>query len=296
MDTHLKPVMPGVLHFILNTECNAYGFKSVDGYSEICGFCYRSTKKVIASKKNIEKLLKMIKQESEVSRIVFTGGEPLIQKNNYIAFAVEMAKSLGFEVNIHTNGLCLFDKYSEIGKWVDVFTLAIDGSCSRTADWKRGVGFFEHFIDNVKLLINDKKTIAFNTFVDSHNFFDLDDMAKMISGFTKRTKIEYWLISQYRPTVEDVDKKNSFYCFSPSRFKARIEKIVKLYPQINIYSQPTRENESYPIRIWLFVDGFLTVDTGNHHDRRHVVVGNCFKDGFKVLYKKAFKIRDGRFL
>lgn len=290
--THLRPVMPGVLHFILNTECNSWMLRPVSGSPGVCDFCYRPNEKISASECNIKKLFQMVKKESTISRIVFTGGEPLMRYNHF-EFAVKVAKKLGFEVNVHTNGLCLAEKYSKIREWVDVFSLAIDGSCPGTADWKRGAGFFNRFINNVNLLIHNKATIAFNTFIDSYNFFDLNNMAKLISDFSKRTRVEYWLISQYRPALKDDSEKNFFYHFSPKQFKEKIENIVKLYPEINIYSQPTREIGHYPLRVWLLADGILTMDSGDPYDRRHVIIGHCLRDGFGKLYRRALQIRNG---
>ena len=120
--------MPKVLHFVLNTECNAWDLKSAKDSPGVCRFCYRATEKVVATKQDIDRLLRMVRQESNIERIVFTGGDPLMPQNNHVEFAVQLSKELGFIVNIHTNGLFLEKKFSGIGQWIDVFTLAIDGA------------------------------------------------------------------------------------------------------------------------------------------------------------------------
>ena len=289
---HLKLVIPKTLHFVLNTECNAWDLKSMAGSPGVCRFCYRATEKVATSQEKIAQLMRLVREESEICRIVFTGGDPLMPKDNHIEFAVQQAKELEFVVNIHTNGLLLAAKYPTIGQWIDVFTLAIDGASADTANWERGEGYFERFLDNMQLLIREGKTVAFNTFVSPHNFRDLENIAKMISSFAMKTQVEYWLISQYRPIARDSAKKRELYCFSDEQFKAAVEKIVQMYPDLNVYSQPTRQDDLYPLRIWLLADGVLTMDTGKSSLNRNVVVGNCLESGFMNLYNHALRMRE----
>lgn len=284
--------MPRVLHFVLNTECNAWDLAPVKGSPGVCRFCYRAKEQVITTKRNIEQLLRMIRSESDIDRIVFTGGDPLMPKENHIEFALQCAKELGFTTNIHTNGLLLQEKYPAIGRCVDVFTLAIDGAYAETVDWERGVGYFERFVANMRLLVNDHKVAAFNTFVSPHNFRELPNVAEMIAELAGQIKIEYWLISQYRPIARDTIKKRGIYIFSPTEFKSAVAEIVRLFPQLNIYSQPTRESDLYPLRIWLLADGTLTADTGRASLNQNVVIGNCLESGFLTLYTQATQLRD----
>src|SRR5438105_2052069 len=64
------------------------------------------------------------------------------------------------------------------------------------------------------------------------------------------------------------------------RVHAAIERLTVQFPNLAIYSQPTRTREKYPLRIWLLADGLLTMDTGSGSLSRNKVVGQCFEHGF----------------
>ncbi|GEM_PF-3778585 len=283
-----KPSIPKVLHFILNTNCNAKELKPMNDSYGICDFCYSSKDVVKTTESKIESLLKMVRSESDINRIVFTGGESLM-KNNHIEFAVKCAKELGFVVNIHTNGLLLFEKYQYIKKWVDIYTLAIDGSNEKNADFKRGIGYFYYFNRNIDLMINENRTLAFNTFVDFYNIYDLEKIAYMINFLSEKTTVEYWLISQYRLNYRTTQIHKDRYCFSTDKFNEKIEKIINLFPNLNIFSQPTRDGNLYPQRICLMADGNLTKDIADHYGNKTIIMGNCFSNNFIDLYQKSLK-------
>lgn len=281
-----KPSIPKVLHFILNTNCNATSLNSMKGSYGICDFCYRSKNVVETTESKIESLLKMVRNESDINRIVFTGGDSLMPHNN-IEFAVKCAKELGFIVNIHTNGLLLLEKYPYIKQWVDVYTLAIDGANKESADWKRGIGYFNYFNCNVKLMINENRIVSFNTFIDSYNLYDLKNIAYMINSFSEKIKVEYWLISQYRLNHRTTLGHYEKYCFSINEFNEEVKEIINLFPNLNIFSQPTRDNNLYPQRICLMADGNLTKDVAGDDYNKTIIVGNCFKDNFINLYNRS---------
>jgi pyruvate-formate lyase-activating enzyme len=286
-----RSAMPNTLHFILNTECNAWDLESVDGSPGVCKFCYRAREKVATTPATIRRLLTMVREESTIKRIVFTGGDPLMPKENHVEFAVRAAKELGFVVNIHTNGLLLEEKYLAVGPWVDVFSLAIDGASPETADWERGAGYFERFRRNMDILVRDRRTVAFNTFVEPKNLPDLSNVAGMVAGYSSLVDVEYWLISQYRAITRDNAKKRALYSFPAQQFRDIITGIVAEYPSLNIFAQPTRDADVYPARFWLLGDGVLTVDTGNPLSPRNTLVGNCLVSGFAALLDRANGMR-----
>jgi MoaA/NifB/PqqE/SkfB family radical SAM enzyme len=282
--------MARLLHFVLNTECNAWDLKPMQDSPGVCRFCYRAKERIVTTPKKIEELLRIVRQQSDIVRVVFTGGDPLMPRDSHVEFAVQAAKKLGFEVNLHTNGLLLSEKFSSISRWVDIFTLAIDGADPDTADWERGIGYFDRFLGNLQLLMREGKTLAFNSFVSPHNFPHLGEVGKMIAGIAEQSRVEYWLISQYRPIARDTAKKREIYTFSSEQFRFAIERLVTRFPRLNVYSQPLREDGVYPMRMWLLADGLLTMDTGEPTLGRNVIVGSCFERGFAELYKKTLEM------
>ena len=279
---HERPPMPKTLHFVLNTNCNAWDLPGVEGSPGVCRFCYRESNRVSTDTTMIDQLLTRL--QGRVVRIVFTGGEPLL--HDHVGHAVKRAKELGFIVNLHTNGLLLQERYHQLRDYVDVFSLAIDGSSAEMADWERGKGYYDRFHSNMSLLVSRQKTVAFNTFVSPHNFANLPGIAAMIYNFSTMTPVEYWLISQYRPINRDLAAKRRIYSFSPEEFKGAIQAIEASYPSISVYSQPTRTYDPYPLRLWLLANGVLTCDPGTNSGQ-NVTVGNCMDEDWSDLMDRV---------
>lgn len=287
-----KQAMQGTLHFILNTSCNAGMLKKVDGTPGVCDFCYRERENVKSSPEKIRRIFELLKQRTQVQRICFTGGDPLMPVENYAEFAIMTAKRLGYYVNMHTNGLLLKEKYSGIQGSVDVYSLAIDGAGAEMSDKLRGLGYYEIFTGNVELLIGNAEQIAFNTFVTPETLDELDELAERIHAYSMRTGVEYWLLSQYRPISRDTPEKRERYLFPSTVFKEKAEQLQHRYPSLNIYAQPTRDGEDkYPLRYWMLADGTLTVDSGNNNVGRNINVGNILEEDITVLMARVNTLR-----
>src|SRR6266487_791214 len=152
-----EPELP-IIHFILNTDCNAWALHAATGSPGVCRFCYRERNRVSTDQATVMRVLDALREGSAAERIVFTGGDPIMPYDNYLELALGHAASLGFAVNVHTNGLLLKDRYEGLREWVDIYSLAIDGPDAATADWFRGQGYFARFTDSVSLLANDRRT------------------------------------------------------------------------------------------------------------------------------------------
>jgi len=282
-----------IIHFVLNTDCNAWDLKAAAGSPGVCRFCYRERNRVQASWETVRAVLNRVREQSEATRIVFTGGDPLMPYDNHLERALAHAASLGFEINVHTNGLLLQERYAAIGEHVDVFSLAIDGPDAETADWFRGHGYFERFTQNVDLLIADARTLAFNTFTAPTSLAKLPALADMIAGIARRTRAEYWLISQYRPIGRADQRKSEIYGHSCAGFAEAVEAARTRLPEVEIFAQPTRaDDDPYPFRVWILADGAVTVDLGSVAAPRNALVGNVLTDGFAAPVRRAFALRN----
>ncbi|WP_084472097.1 radical SAM protein [Haloglycomyces albus] len=133
---------PEIVHFLLNTDCNAWDLNSAEDSPGVCKFCYRDRNRISSDPATVRRVLDAVAAVPQVRRIVFTGGDPLMPYDNHITAALRHAKDLGFETNVHTNGLLLSQQHSAIAPWIDVVTLALDGPNAATADWFRGGRLF----------------------------------------------------------------------------------------------------------------------------------------------------------
>jgi MoaA/NifB/PqqE/SkfB family radical SAM enzyme len=285
-----------IVHFILNTDCNAWQLKAATASPGVCRFCYRERNRVVTDQATVLRVLDVLRAESNAGRVVFTGGDPLMPYDNHLEPAIEHAARVGFEVNLHTNGLLLAERYHRLRPWVHIYSLAIDGPDAATADWFRGVGYFDRFTANVDMLIRDTKTLAFNTFTAPSSIGRLPEIAAMIREIATRTRVEYWLISQYRPIGRADARKADTYGYTTEEFEKAVSAVRAAMGDIEVFDQPTRaDTDPYPFRAWVLADGTVTVDLGSVAAPRNEVLGNVLDDGLTPLVRQALSLRGTSF-
>ncbi|MGY0230174.1 radical SAM protein [Longispora urticae] len=281
-----------IVHLVLNTDCNAWDLTPTPGSPGVCRFCYRERNRVSTDPDTVRAVIDRVRAESSARRIVLTGGDPLMPYDNHLEVALEHSAQSGFELNLHTNGLLLCERYSEIKDHVGVYSLAVDGPNTEIADWFRGEGYFERFHANVEMLTADKRTLAFNTFTTATSAEKLPQLAAQLARFAERTPVEYWLISQYRPIGRANQGKAELYGYDPAAFVLAVDGIRELV-DFEVFAQPTRPPEDpYPFRTWVLADGRVTADLGSVAAPRNAVLGNLLTDGFEPLIRQAFALRD----
>lgn len=285
-----------IIHLILNTDCNAWQLKATSDSPGVCKFCYRERNRVQADRDTVRRVLDALRAQSAAHRVVFTGGDPLMPYDNHVETAVRHACELGFAVNLHTNGLLLQDRFDGLREWVDIYSLAIDGPDAQVADWFRGQGYFDRFTANVALLAGHGETLAFNTFTVANSIGRLPETAAMIRSIAQRTRVEYWLISQYRPIGRADARKADIYGFTPAGFRAAVAAVRGGMGSIEIFEQPTRaDTDPYPFRAWVLADGTVTVDLGSVAAPRNEALGNLLDDGLAPLIRQAHTLRHNEF-
>lgn len=174
-----------------------------------------------------------------------------------------------------------------------VYSLAVDGPNSESADWFRGQGYFARFLSNVEFLASDQRRLAFNTFTTVSSVKELPSLARLISGVTQRTDVEYWLISQYRPIGRASTRKAEIYGFERDDFVRAVDNVRGDVNGVTVYAQPTRAPEDpYPFRVWVLADGTVTADLGSVAAPRNTELGDLLTDGFEPLVRRAFALRD----
>lgn len=282
-----------IVHLVLNTDCNAWDLAPTSTSPGVCRFCYRERNKVSTDADTVRHVIDRLRSESEAHRCVFTGGDPVMPYDNHLEAALRHATEAGFETNLHTNGLLLSERFAGIRDHVTVYSLAVDGPDSRTADWFRGQGYFERFLSNVDFLAADQRRLAFNTFTTAVSVKELPRLALLIAEVSRRTEVEYWLISQYRPVGRASTRKAEIYGFGRRDFVRAVDNLHADINDMTIYAQPTRAPEDpYPFRVWVLADGTVTADLGSVAAPRNAVLGNLLVDGFEPLVRLAFALRE----
>ncbi|GAA1934924.1 hypothetical protein GCM10009716_47450 [Streptomyces sodiiphilus] len=241
----------------------------------------------------MRRVIDRVRSESAAHRCVFTGGDPVMPYDNHLEAALRHATEVGFETNLHTNGLLLSERYDGLRDYVTVYSLAVDGPDPGTADWFRGQGYFERFRSNVEFLAADQRRLAFNTFTTASSVQDLPRLAQLVAGTAGRTDVEYWLISQYRPIGRASTRKAEIYGFGRDAFIRAVDEVRAMVGEVAVYAQPTREpQDPYPFRVWVLADGTVTADLGSVAAPRNEVLGDLLTDGFEPLVRRAFALRE----
>lgn len=282
-----------IVHLVLNTDCNAWDLAPTSASPGVCRFCYRERNRVRTDADTVRLVIDRLRSESAAHRCVFTGGDPVMPYDNHLEIALRHATEVGFETNLHTNGLLLSERYAGLRDHVSVFSLAVDGPGAETADWFRGLGYFERFSSNLEFLTADRRRLAFNTFTTAGSVKELPRLAQFIAAVTRRTDVEYWLISQYRPIGRASTRKAEIYRFERSDFLRAVDGVRDHVNGVEIYAQPTRApQDPYPFRVWVLADGTVTADLGSVAAPRNEVLGNLLADGFEPLVRRAFTLRE----
>ncbi|MER8186647.1 radical SAM protein [Kitasatospora sp. NPDC094015] len=284
----------GIVHLVLNTDCNAWDLPKTPESPGVCRFCYRERNRVHTDEATVRRVIDRVRAESDAHRIVFTGGDPVMPYDNHLEPALQHAQAAGFETNLHTNGLLLADRYAALRDHVTLYSLAVDGPDEHSADWFRGSGYFAAFKANIALLVSDRCRLAFNTFTTAASLATLPSLAETITGLAVRTPVEYWLISQYRPIGRANSRKADLYAYDREAFTEAVAHVRGLLSGtgIQVYDQPTRAPEDpYPFRVWVLADGTVTADLGSVAAPSNTVLGNLLADGFEPLVRRAFASR-----
>ncbi|WP_181785842.1 radical SAM protein [Streptomyces phytophilus] len=281
------------VHLVLNTDCNAWALKPTSRSPGVCRFCYRERNRVAAvDADTVRRVIDRVRSESEARRCVFTGGDPVMPYDNHLEVALRHATEVGFETNLHTNGLLLAERYAALRNHVSIYSLAVDGATAETADWFRGHGYYERFLANVEFLTADLRRLAFNTFTTAGSVKELPLLAQLIAGVTRRTDVEYWLISQYRPIGRANPRKAALYAFDRDDFAPAVDDVRDRVEGVAIFAQPTRApQDPYPFRVWVLVDGTVTADLGSVEAPHNEVLGDLLVDGFEPLVRRARALR-----
>ncbi|WP_371599934.1 radical SAM protein [Streptomyces sp. NBC_00564] len=281
-----------IVHLVLNTDCNAWDLAPTGASPGVCRFCYRERNRVKTDPDTVRRVIDRVRAESEAHRVVFTGGDPVMPYDNHLEVALQHATEVGFETNLHTNGLLLSDRYAGLRDHVTLYSLAVDGPEADSADWFRGQGYFERFRSNVEFLVADRRRLAFNTFTTAVSVLELPRLAEFVGGIADRTEVEYWLISQYRPIGRASAGKAELYGFDRDGFVRAVDGVRGAVAPVEIFAQPTRAPEDpYPFRVWVLADGTVTADLGSVAAPRNEVLGDLLDDGFEALVRRAFALR-----
>lgn len=178
--------VPRSVHILLTKRCNSK-----------CRHCEASAGDENTTELNSNEIMKVLHSISELktTRVIFTGGEPLLRDDIFELIAT--AKELGLLVTLATNGLMVIDHKEELRETPpDAIFTSIDG-LDEMHEQVRGVkGSFKRTIESIGFLKEvGVKDIMVNTVVTDSNIDTLDKLGQKI--FQAGTS--FWRLSPAMP-------------------------------------------------------------------------------------------------
>jgi radical SAM protein with 4Fe4S-binding SPASM domain len=185
-----------------------------------------------------EEITNLIDQISRMGAryVVFTGGEPLLQKD--LPFLVETAVSEGLKVSIDTNGTLLTMKKAKALKKAGVSTIqvSLDG-VKETHESIRGQGTFEKTLKGINNSLNEEIYTTLNFTVSRLNQDDLSEVIKL----SKNLGVNALTMERFAPMgrgeeIEDILQ-------DPQEFKKSLEVLLA--------AEGIKTNSTDPLAVFL---------------------------------------------
>jgi len=252
--------LPEIIDFVLTGMCNLR-----------CPFCWGPKHEVPTA--NLEALQRVIQQlpAYSVRRIVFTGGEPTLVQN--LPALLSIAKSIGLEVVLSTNGLLLEEKAAEIVPNVDWIGLPLDADSPDVNALMRP-GDEEHFGRVLRLIPLLKAEypqvkIKLRTVVCKIN----KDFVEGIPELVSRNVIpEVWRVYQVVYSSYGLENKNILE-LSDEEFEQVYHCLVSKARNYGMHLKPYRRKQRNGRYLFLEPNGDASVVVGE----QPIVIGNFFE-------------------
>lgn len=170
-----------------------------------CPFCHNVQLQDVNAETNIvwHKFIDFLNTRKGIlDAVVFSGGEPLVQKG--LIDAIKDVKALGFEVGLHTGGYRP-EFFSEVIKLVDWVGFDIKAPLEedRYKIVTGGVGDVEKVKESLNILIESGKSFECRTTCDPR-FLDIEDLYK-IADTLKGLGVKEYYLQKYRKVESDVN-------------------------------------------------------------------------------------------
>ena len=168
-----------------------------------CPFCHNVFLQQANAETNIvwHKVLDFLKlRKGMLDAVVFSGGEPLLQKG--LKKAIEDVKSLGYEVGLHTGGFYPehFREIVELVDWVG-FDIKAPLKGDKYKIVTGGVADVNKVLESLNILIESQKNFECRTTCDPR-FLSITDLYEIANTLNKLGVKEYYL-QKYRKVETD---------------------------------------------------------------------------------------------
>ena len=174
-----------------------------------CPFCYNASLQPVKSEGQpmwtFEKFLNFLQRRKGVlDAVVFSGGEPLMQKG--LLDAVPAVKNLGYVIGLHTGGYRP-DALIKVLPYIDWAGLDIKGPKAKYKALTGGFDAFDAMEKSLQYLIDSGIDIECRTTCDPREL-NIDDLFE-IGAFLKNKGVKEYYLQKYRPIEDDKTTSDS---------------------------------------------------------------------------------------
>ncbi len=170
-----------------------------------CPFCHNVQLQDVNGETNIvwQKFIDFLgTRKGVLDAVVFSGGEPLVQKG--LIDAIKEVKALGYEIGLHTGGYRpeFFREVIELIDWVG-FDIKAPLEENRYRVVTGGIADVEKVKESLNILIESGKSFECRTTCDPR-FLSIDDLYE-IADTLKSLKVKEYYLQKYRKVESDID-------------------------------------------------------------------------------------------
>ncbi len=170
-----------------------------------CPFCHNVFLQDVNGETNIvwNKFLDFLgTRKGILDAVVFSGGEPLVQKE--LKNAINDVKALGYEIGLHTGGYLPnhFREIVELVDWVG-FDIKAPLVADRYKEVTGGIADVEKVKESLQILVDSNKHFECRTTCDPR-FLSVDDLY-MIANTLKELGVKEYYLQKYRKVESDAE-------------------------------------------------------------------------------------------
>lgn len=170
-----------------------------------CPFCHNTQLQDINGETNIvwQKFIDFLgTRKGVLDAVVFSGGEPLVQKG--LIDAIKDVKALGYQIGLHTGGYRpeFFREVIELVDWVG-FDIKAPLEKNRYKDVTGQIADVEKVKESLNILIESGKNFECRTTCDPR-FISIEDLYNIADNL-KRLGVKEYYLQKYRKVESDIN-------------------------------------------------------------------------------------------
>lgn len=238
--------------------------------------------------------------ETGAARIVFTGGDPMLRDD--LGMLIRVAREIDLEVAVSSTGDALHPGFLRAyGRWIDLISLPIDGSCEEISSRTKKRGHFTAIMDALDILAKYPNIdIKLATPVTQHNLSDIPNIINLLqSRAAEMPNRFFYNVFQTFPRSTQVQDWDELIVTDDefAQLRQRIDRDPPPF-RVNWLDHQTLDK----LYVMIFPNGRLTIPSGSEYvdfgpfleieDLEQVISGSDFDRDKHLQHSKGWSRTD----